>query len=187
MAQAEADAVHGEDAVGDGRGGTQGDQAVHVRAQVPQGLKAHRKKLPVHIDDGQKQQKLRQGKGQGILVPVKILMHKARYRQPEPFIIHMIHGHVHQRQQEADGNPQPPLHGPGLFFGLFLNTVPAALGVPCARSPTAGPHGSLPGQAVSFCLRQAAGAAFPAAARCLSATGSRESALWAILSSCGCS
>ncbi len=100
---------------------------------MPQSPEAHRKKLPVHVHDGQKQQELGHGECQGILIPMEITMYKARYGQAEPFIIHMVHGHVHQWHQEADGDAQAPLHGPGLGRSLSLYAVPArrCISAPC--------------------------------------------------------
>ena len=89
-------------------------------------------------------------------------MYKARYGQAEPFVVHMVHGHVHQWHQEADGDAQAPLHGPGLGRSLSLYAVPARR---CISAPCCGyrlPRRTLPPSVLILCQVAGAGGQVPA-------------------------
>ena len=87
MSQTPADAVQGEDAVENRRGRTDGNQRIHVGCAGEQRAKADDIIAAVEIDHRQRQQKLRQRKGGGILRAVQ----KMRQRQAD----HVSHRDIH--------------------------------------------------------------------------------------------
>ena len=102
MAQAEADLVDGEHAVGHGGHGAHGDEGVHVGRAPEQGLEAHLVVLVVEIHDGQGQQQLREGEGQGVV--------HAGEKAWQGRAHHVAHGDVEQGDEEGEGPDHPMLH-----------------------------------------------------------------------------
>ena len=114
------DLVDDVDAVDHRRRGAHCDERIHVGRAVPQGLEAGEEIVPVQIENGQGEQELGEGKGQGIVHSVQ----PAGDRQPH----HGAHGEVEQRH-EKDQRPQElPLFGLRLLEGeVFRRFAPGGL------------------------------------------------------------
>ena len=114
MAQAPADLVDGEHPVNHGGGGPHRDQGVHIGRAAEEGLEAHLIIFVVEVHDGQGQQQLGEGKGQGVFHPHQ------ESRQGRAH--HVSHGDVEQGQQEGEGPDHPVLHLLQLPGGGVLRT-----------------------------------------------------------------
>ena len=115
-AQAIAYAVDGKDAVHHGCAGADGNERIHVGCAVGQCLKALDVKLSVHVDDGQRQQKLAKGKADGIGVATKPV---GQWQT-----CHAAHGKIHQRDQKHKADDEPVLHFVQLcFHRIFLRLL----------------------------------------------------------------
>ena len=91
-AQAVPNAHDGKNAIGKGSRRANGDQAVHIGAEMEQGFEAHLIILAVHIGNGQGQKELHHSERHAIFNAGK----KAGQRQAR----HAAHGNVHQRHQK---------------------------------------------------------------------------------------
>ena len=115
LAEADADLIDGINAVDDGGAGAEGDERIHVRRALPQRPKADNVVLAVDIDDGEQQQKLREGEGHRVL-------HAEEARRQRP-----AH-HVPHREVE-EGNGKNEREGEALFHAAvgLLRGAGAAL------------------------------------------------------------
>ena len=90
------------------------------------------KVIAVAVHDRQKQQKLGKGKSDRVFGTMENMHDKIRNRQSEPFIEHMEHGHIHQRNPEQERADQPLLHFlPRLLHG-FLQRISGGCSFVCA-------------------------------------------------------
>ena len=126
--------AHGKNgvyAVGHGSRRADRHQRIHIRGALCQAAEAHRKKLAVHIQNRQQQQKLGKRKGYRVFVAMQVLPYDARYRQAEPFEKHMVHRNIHQRDQTGKGHGQPFFHIGDLSLHRIL--APSGRRIPPGR------------------------------------------------------
>ena len=108
--QAVADLEDGGDTVDHGGRGAHGDQGVHIGRAVEEGLEAHPVVLVVDIHDGQHQQELDEGKGQGVPAVME--------EGGEGPAHHMPHGDIEEGDEEAQGDEETALHAVELLLHL---------------------------------------------------------------------
>ena len=114
VAHGKGHSEQGRNTVDQGSQGAHGDQGVHIGRAVPQSLQAPAVVHPVQVDDRQGQEKLQQGRHQGILGTVVPVWGRNTH--------HMAHGEIHQDHQQNGGTDDPYLHVPQgiVSLGGFL-------------------------------------------------------------------
>ena len=134
VAEAVADLEDGEHAVNDGGDGAHGDEGVHIGRALEEGLEAHLIVFVVEVHDGQGQQELDKGEGQGVFHPCQ----KARQGRAH----HMAHGDVKEGDKEGKGPDKAVLHLLELPGHHVLPLGLACLGprLPRQGGPVAGGH-----------------------------------------------
>ena len=105
------------------RHGTHSHQAVHIGRALKEIPEAIDIVFAIQIHDGQQQQELGKGKGQGIFRTVKQLLHQIRHRQAQPGCQHLVHGNIHDGKEKQHRPKEPLFHVCHFFFQrrrLFL-------------------------------------------------------------------